>query len=59
MVSPLIDIWHEWDATDAAESADPTDPSAEEEVCFYDAGTWGPQAADRLIEHDGRRWRRL
>jgi glucose-6-phosphate 1-dehydrogenase len=24
----------------------------------YSAGTWGPQAADALIERDGRRWRR-
>ncbi len=25
----------------------------------YAAGTWGPDAADQLIERDGRRWRRL
>ena len=25
----------------------------------YEAGTWGPAAADRLMERDGRRWRRL
>jgi len=25
----------------------------------YAAGTWGPVAADALIERDGRRWRRL
>jgi glucose-6-phosphate 1-dehydrogenase len=30
-----------------------------EGICFYEAGTWGPEAADKLIEHDGRRWRRL
>jgi glucose-6-phosphate 1-dehydrogenase len=24
----------------------------------YEAGTWGPDEADRLIESDGRRWRR-
>jgi glucose-6-phosphate 1-dehydrogenase len=24
----------------------------------YESGTWGPQAADELIEKDGRRWRR-
>ncbi|HEX6293206.1 MAG TPA: glucose-6-phosphate dehydrogenase [Herpetosiphonaceae bacterium] len=24
----------------------------------YEAGTWGPEAADRLLEADGRRWRR-
>lgn len=25
----------------------------------YAAGTWGPSAADALIENDGRKWRRL
>jgi glucose-6-phosphate 1-dehydrogenase len=25
----------------------------------YEAGTWGPAEADRLIARDGRRWRRL
>src|SRR5439155_3545104 len=25
----------------------------------YGAGTWGPAAADRLLEDDGRQWRRL
>jgi glucose-6-phosphate 1-dehydrogenase len=25
----------------------------------YDAGTWGPEEADRLLEEDGRDWRRL
>jgi glucose-6-phosphate 1-dehydrogenase len=25
----------------------------------YAAGTWGPEAADTLLERDGRRWRRL
>jgi glucose-6-phosphate 1-dehydrogenase len=25
----------------------------------YEAGTWGPEEADRLIESDGRRWRKL
>jgi glucose-6-phosphate 1-dehydrogenase len=25
----------------------------------YEAGTWGPEAADALIEGDGRRWRKL
>ena len=24
----------------------------------YEAGTWGPAAADELIERDGRQWRR-
>jgi len=25
----------------------------------YEAGTWGPAAADALMQGDGRRWRRL
>jgi glucose-6-phosphate 1-dehydrogenase len=25
----------------------------------YPAGSWGPEAAEELIERDGRRWRRL
>ncbi len=25
----------------------------------YAAGTWGPEAADALLERDGRRWRRI
>ncbi len=25
----------------------------------YEAGTWGPLEADRLIETDGRKWRLL
>ncbi len=25
----------------------------------YDAGTWGPKAADEMMERDGRKWRRL
>jgi glucose-6-phosphate 1-dehydrogenase len=24
----------------------------------YEAGTWGPEEADRLLERDGRAWRR-
>ncbi len=29
------------------------------ELPNYEAGTWGPAAADELIERDGRQWRRL
>jgi glucose-6-phosphate 1-dehydrogenase len=25
----------------------------------YQAGGWGPEAAEALVERDGRRWRRL
>jgi len=29
------------------------------ELCFYPAGSWGPEAADNLLTRDGRAWRRL
>ncbi len=29
------------------------------ELPNYEAGTWGPEAAERLMTRDGRRWRRL
>jgi glucose-6-phosphate 1-dehydrogenase len=32
--------------------------SAAPEVASYEAGTWGPPAADRLLGADGRQWRR-
>jgi glucose-6-phosphate 1-dehydrogenase len=40
IVAPLLEVW------------------ANEDVVLsrYPAGTWGPKAADRLIERDGRRW---
>ena len=41
-LDPLLRKW----------AADPESPAA------YPAGTWGPQSADDLIEHDGRKWRR-
>ena len=49
IVTPLLQIWDEWDGTDSDDS----------EICFYEAGGWGPENADQLIENDGRRWRRL
>jgi len=49
IVSPLHEIWREWDH----------DKDPDSEVCLYEAGTWGPENADQLIEHDGRRWRRM
>ena len=53
IVNPLIDVWRGWDSRGAAKH----DPDAD--LCFYEAGTWGPEAADRLIQRDERRWRRL
>jgi glucose-6-phosphate 1-dehydrogenase len=44
IVDPIIDSW--------ASGPPPEFPN-------YDAGTWGPPAADALIERDGRRWRRI
>lgn len=28
-------------------------------LCFYPAGSWGPEEADELLAQDGRTWRRL
>ncbi|HEX6867979.1 MAG TPA: glucose-6-phosphate dehydrogenase [Candidatus Limnocylindrales bacterium] len=44
IVDPIVDAW--------ADAAAPQFPD-------YDAGTWGPAAADELIEREGRRWRRI
>jgi glucose-6-phosphate 1-dehydrogenase len=41
-VDPIIAGWHEGPA----------------DLALYPAGTWGPERADALIAHDGRRWRR-
>jgi glucose-6-phosphate 1-dehydrogenase len=49
IVTPLINVWQEWDKEG--------DPDAD--MCFYEAGSWGPENADNLIEHDARRWRRM
>jgi glucose-6-phosphate 1-dehydrogenase len=49
IVTPIIEQWHEWDK----------DGTPDSDICFYEAGGWGPEAAEELIEHDGRRWRRL
>lgn len=40
---PILDRWSE----------------SHQEVCFYEAGTWGPHEADHLIEQDGRHWRKV
>ncbi len=41
-LDPLLKAW----------ASDPRPPD------FYPAGTWGPEPAERLIERDGRKWRR-
>ena len=43
IVDPIIDAWR-------AGHGGP--------IHFYGAGTWGPPAADELLERDGRAWRR-
>ena len=42
LIQPILDAW--------GEGISPVVP--------YDAGSWGPAAADLLIERDGREWRR-
>ena len=44
IVTPIINAWSEMPV--------PHFPN-------YSAGSWGPDAADDLIERDGRRWRRI
>jgi glucose-6-phosphate 1-dehydrogenase len=44
LVDPLVDAW----SRDVA----PVFPN-------YDAGSWGPDAADELLAREGRRWRRI
>jgi glucose-6-phosphate 1-dehydrogenase len=44
IVMPILDEW-------ARMKSDVSFPN-------YEAGTWGPEASDELIEHAGRRWRR-
>jgi glucose-6-phosphate 1-dehydrogenase len=42
IVEPLLEAWEDRDAP----------------LARYEAGTWGPRQADRLLEREGRRWRR-
>ena len=49
IVTPIIEQWQKWDE----------DGTPDSDICFYEAGSWGPEAAEELLEHDGRRWRRL
>ena len=65
LVTPLDEMWREWGegggepkggrSRRAKASVGQLDGSLQP----YEAGTWGPEAADRLLERDGRRWRRL
>lgn len=42
VVTPILEAWSKTPASDFPN---------------YAAGTWGPQAADELLQHDGRQWR--
>jgi glucose-6-phosphate 1-dehydrogenase len=42
IVMPILEAW----------------ANSKEEIPKYEAGTWGPKAADELMERDGREWRR-
>ncbi len=44
IVDPIVDAWAEMPAPDFPN---------------YEAGTWGPEAAEDLLARDGRRWRRI
>ncbi len=41
-VTPILDVWHAIPARDFPN---------------YEAGSWGPKAADELLERDGRKWK--
>jgi glucose-6-phosphate 1-dehydrogenase len=44
LLTPLLERWQE---------------DGEKGIQSYEAGSWGPEAADRLLERDGHRWHRL
>jgi glucose-6-phosphate 1-dehydrogenase len=44
IVTPILDAWSQMGAPEFPD---------------YEAGSWGPAAAETLIERDGRRWRRI
>ena len=50
-IDPLLDAWAEEDAGRARAGRMP--------LAFYQAGSWGPDAATDLMRREGRRWRRL
>lgn len=43
LMAPILETW---------------DASPPDELPNYEAGTWGPEAADQMLESVGRRWRR-
>jgi len=61
LVAPLDQTWARWDDDAATHSSAERrrEREAQGMTQQYPAGSWGPDAADQLIERDGRRWRRL
>jgi len=51
------EIEHAWSLIDPVLQTWTDDPDVP--VHTYEAGTWGPDAADDLLERDGHRWRRI
>ena len=43
VVNPILEAWHN---------------APDQSVMIYEAGTWGPEAADTLVANDGHVWRR-
>ncbi len=50
-IDPLLDAWADEDAARGRAGRMP--------LAFYQAGSWGPDAATDLMRREGRRWRRL
>ncbi len=48
-----------WQFVDAIEGAWHAEDGKAPELYEYPAGSWGPKAAEELIERDGRKWRRF
>jgi glucose-6-phosphate 1-dehydrogenase len=62
LVTPLAQLWEDWGAgggESRSRRAAGDHARLDGSLQPYVAGTWGPEAADRLLERDGRRWRRL
>jgi glucose-6-phosphate 1-dehydrogenase len=64
LITPLNEMWQEWGAgggTSKGKAKAEPQPFGKLDGSLqpYEAGTWGPEAADRLLQRDGRRWRRL
>ncbi|MGD8485546.1 MAG: glucose-6-phosphate dehydrogenase, partial [Chloroflexota bacterium] len=65
LVTPLNELWTEWGAGGGnGRSGRPSGRARrfgklDGSLQPYEAGSWGPDAADRLLQRDGRRWRRL